>query len=353
MPDYSPARREGYSELLGDLVTRIRAAQQRAAVSVNREVVLLYWGIGREILTRQEREGWGAQVVMRLAIDLRRAFPGTRGFSARNLKYMQALAEDWPDETIVQQLLHNLPWFHLCVLHDKVKDPTEREWYVRACVQHGWSRSRLIAQIEGGLYQRAGTAITNFRATLPATESDLAQQTLKDPYNFDFLTLAEPAKEKAIERGLMDHIRDFLLELGRGFAFVGAQVPLEVGGEEFRVDLLFYHLHLRRYVVIELKAGDFTPEDVGKLNFYISGVDDALRHPDDNQTIGLLLCRGRNRVIAEYALRGMTQPLGVSAYELTAAMPEELAGELPSVAQLEEELQARNAEASTSPWPST
>ena len=333
-----PAKPEGYPELLGELIARVREAQQRAAVSVNREVVTLYWSIGRDILARQEAQGWGAKVIDRLAQDLRKAFPGVKGFSTRNLKYMRALAQAWPDEAIVQQLLHKLPWFHLCTLCDKVKDPAEREWYARACLEHGWSRNVLLMQIETGLHRREGSAVTNFGRTLPPPSSDLAQQTIKDPYNFDFLTLAEPAREQAIERGLIDHIRDFLLELGRGFAFVGNQVPLEVGGEDFRIDLLFYHLHLRCYVVIELKAGAFKPEYAGKLNFYLSAVDDQLRHEQDGQTIGLLLCRDRNRVVAEYALRGLTQPVGVSEYELTEALPEQLASELPTVEQLEAEL---------------
>ena len=333
-----PAKPQGYGELLGELVTRIREAQQRAAVSVNRETVLLYWGIGNEILARQRERGWGAKVIDRLAADLRRAFPGVKGFSARNLKYMRALAEDWPDEAIVQQLLHKLPWFHLCVIHDKVKEPAEREWYVRACIDNGWSRNVLAMQIDTDLYRREGAAVTNFERTLPATDSDLALQTLKDPYNFDFLTLAEPARERAIERGLVEHIRDFLLELGRGFAFVGSQVPIEVGGEEFRLDLLFFHLQLRRYVVIELKGGGFAPEHAGKLNFYLSAVDDLMRHPEDGATIGLLLCRDKNRVVAEYALRGLTQPVGVSEYELTASLPAELADGLPTVDELEAEL---------------
>ena len=334
-----PGGQTNYDELLGEFATRIRQAQHRAALAVNRELVSLYWGIGREILVRQEQQGWGAKVVTRLADDLRRMFPGVRGFSERNLKYMRAAAAAWPDEVIVQQLLHKLPWFHVCMLIDRVRDPAERSWYARACVEHGWSRSVLAMQIVTKLIEREGRAVTNFARSLPAPDSDLAEQTLKDPYNFDFLTIAADAHERAIEHALVDHIRDFLVELGRGFAFVGSQFPIEVCGEEFRIDLLFYHLQLRCYVVIELKAGAFRPEFAGKLNFYLSAVDDVLRHEDDKQTIGILLCRQRNRVVAEYALRGLTQPLGVSEYELTHSVPMQLEDQLPSIEALEAELE--------------
>ena len=333
-----PATPQGYDELLGALKERVRQAQLEAATAVNRSLVTLYWSIGRDILARQAVQGWGAKVIDRLAADLRKAFPDVRGFSARNLKYMRALAEAWPSEAFVQQLLHKLPWFHLCLVLDKLKDRTEREWYLRASVEHGWSRNVLSMQIETGLYRREGKAVTNFERSLPPLQSDLAQQALKDPYKFDFLTISGDVEERRIERGLVEHIRDFLLELGRGFAFVGSQVPLQVGGDDFRIDLLFYHTHLHCFVVIELKAGGFKPEHAGKLNFYLSAVDDLLRTPGDNATIGILLCRGKNRLVAEYALRGHTQPMGVSEYELTEALPEELKAELPSVEDLEAEL---------------
>ena len=333
-----PDQPTGYSDLLHELVARIHAAQQRAATSVNREVVLLYWGIGKEILARQEAQGWGAKVIDQLAADLRKIFPGVSGFSVRNLKYMRALAQTWPDEKFVQQLLHKLPWFHLCTIHDKVKEPAEREWYIRACIEHGWSRNVLSMQVETGLYHRQGAATSNFERTLPSPQSDLAQETLKDPYNFDFLTLGQDAHERAIERGLVEHIRDFMLELGQGFAFVGNQYPIEVDGEDFQIDLLFYHLKLRCYVVIELKAGAFKPEYAGKLNFYLSAVDDLLRHPDDHPSIGIILCRGKKRTMVEYALRNLTKPLGVSEYQLTEALPDTLRGTLPTVEDFEAEL---------------
>jgi predicted nuclease of restriction endonuclease-like (RecB) superfamily len=335
-----PAQKpEGYDDLLAELLVAVRDARVRAAVVVNRELVGLYWRIGRAILTRQARAGWGAKVIDRLAGDLAKAFPEMRGFSPRNLKYMGAFAESWPDEAIVQQLLHKLPWFHLCTLLDKVKNAEQRLWYVKKAVDSGWSRNVLVLHIERGLFEAQGKATTNFQATLPAPQSDLARETLKDPYKLDFLGIAEDAEERAIERGLVRHIRDFLLELGQGFAFVGNQVRLEIGGDEFVLDLLFYHLKMRCYVVIELKAGPFKAEYAGKLNFYLSAVDDLLRHPDDRPSIGIVLCKDRNDVVAEYALRGTSQPMAVSTFELTKAIPKELRGQLPSIEELEAELE--------------
>ena len=231
---------KSYQDLLTRLKNQIRTAQVRAAVAVNQELVLLYWGIGNEILKRQKEEGWGTQVIERLARDLRSEFPDMQGFSLRNLKYMRAFAEAWPDEPIVQQPAAQLPWFHNCILLDKVKHPTERLWYIGQAIQNAWSRNVLVMQIESGLYRRQGKAVTNFHATLPKPQSDLAQQLIKDPYNFDFLTLAAAAQERDLDRGLLEHLRQFLIELGTGFAFVGSQVPLEVGGEDFKIDLLFY-----------------------------------------------------------------------------------------------------------------
>jgi len=228
---------------------------------------LLYWGIGRDILARQKEQGWGAKIIDRLAADLRQEFPEVTGFSPRNLKYMRALAEAWPDEPIVQQLAAQIPWFHNCTILDKVKNPTEREWYIRQTIQNGWSRNVLIHQIESGLYRRQGKALTNFTRTLPAHQSDLAQQIVKDPYNFDFLTLGPEAHERQVEIALIEHVRQFLVELGMGFAFVGSQYPLEVGGQEFRLDLLFYHLRLRAFVVIEIKVTDFQPVRTSRQNW--------------------------------------------------------------------------------------
>lgn len=328
----------GYAELFGQLKQRIREAQIRAALSVNRELVLLYWQIGRDILQRQEQEGWGAKVIDRLARDLKHEFPEMKGFSPRNLKYMRAFAAAYPDESIVQTTPAQITWYHSTTLLDKVKDADEREWYARAVVLHGWSRDVMVHQIDTDLYHRQGQAVTNFDRTLPTPDSDLARQILKDPYNFDFLTLDAEARERDLEHGLLQHLRDFLLELGVGFAFVGSQYHLEVGGEDFYLDLLFYHLRLRRYVVIDLKIGEFKPEYAGKINFYLAATDDLLRHGDDQPSIGIILCRTRNRTIAEYALRDLHAPLGVATYRLTEALPEDLQGSLPTIAELESTL---------------
>jgi predicted nuclease of restriction endonuclease-like (RecB) superfamily len=338
-PNLKTVLPKGYDSFLSELKDRIRHAQLRAALSVNRELVLLYWSIGRDILVRQEEQGWGAKVIDRLAADLRKAFPEMNGFSPRNLKYMRAFAEAWPDEAIVQQLVAQIPWGHIVRILDYVKAPPEREWYIRQTIENGWSRNVLVHQIESGLYRRQGKALTNFTRTLPAPQSELAQQLVKDPYNFDFLTLSREAQERELERGLLDHIRDFLLELGVGFAFVGNQYPLEVGGEEFRIDLLFYHLKLRAYVVLDLKMGGFKPEFSGKMNFYLSAVDDLLRHPSDEPSIGIILCKSKNKIVAEYALRDLRKPMGVSEYRLTESLPKQLKGSLPSIKQLEAELQ--------------
>lgn len=330
----------GYDELLRDLKERIRQAQVRAALAVNRELALLYWQIGRDILARQRQQGWGAKVIDRLSADLRKAFPEMKGFSPRNLKYMRAFAEAWPDEQFVQQIAAQIPWFHQCVILDKLKDPVEREWYIHKTIEHGWSRDVLALQIETSLFHRQGKAVTNFAHTLPPPQSDLAGQLLKDPYNFDFLTLGDEAHERDLERELVKHIREFLLELGVGFAFVGSQYHLEVGGEDFFLDLLFFHLRLRCFIVVDLKMKAFKPDDAGQMNFYLSAVDDLLRQPDDQPSIGLILCKTKNRIVAEYALRGLSKPIGVSEFELTTALPEELKGSLPTIEELEAELSA-------------
>jgi predicted nuclease of restriction endonuclease-like (RecB) superfamily len=333
-----PVPFSNYEGFLKDLKERIRSAQLRAALAVNRELVLLYWSIGRDIVERQKREGWGTKVIDRLAEDLSRAFPEIRGFSARNLKYMRAFAEAWQDEDFVQQVAAQLPWFHNCVLLDKLKSNEERAWYSQLTIQNGWSRNVLVHQIESDLFHRQGRAITNFERTLPAPQSELAQQLVKDPYNFDFLSLGPQARERDIERGLIEHLQKFLLELGVGFSFVGTQYPLEVAGEDFRLDLLFYHLRLRCFIVIDLKIDDFKPEYAGKMNFYLSAVDDLLKHPDDHPSIGIILCKTKNSVIVEYTLRDTSKPLGVAEYRITAALPEKLRGSLPSIEDLEEEL---------------
>ena len=329
---------EGYAEWLADLKSRIHTAQQRATLAVNRELVLLYWQIGQDILARQSAQGWGAKVIERLAQDLRAAFPDMKGFSRSNLMYMRAFAAAWPDEQIVQQAVGQLPWGHNLVLLSQLKDPAQRLAYAESAIQHGWSRNVLNIHIETRLLERSGTAVTNFSATLPAPQSDLARESLKDPYRFDFLGLSREAGERAIENALVKHVTEFLLELGAGFAFVGRQVLLDVGGDEFFIDLLFYHLKLRCYVVIELKGGKFKPEHLGQLSFYLTAVDEQVKHPQDNPTIGLLLCKSKNKVVAEYALRQNNQPLGVAEYKLIESLPPELATDLPSIEQIEQEL---------------
>ncbi len=329
---------DSYPVFLQELKQRIRESQLQASISVNRELVLLYWRIGRDILVRQKRENWGAKVIDRLAADLKKAFPEMKGFSPRNLKYMRAFAEAWPEEEFVQQAVAQIPWGHNVRILDYIKERRDREWYVRATLEHGWSRDVLVHQIERGLHERAGAAVTNFERTLPPPQSDLAQQITRDPYTFDFLMLAENAHERELEQGLLAHLRDFLLELGIGFAFVASQHRLDVGGNDFFIDLLFYHLKLRCFVIIDLKAKAFEPEFVGKMNFYLAAVDDLLRHPDDRPSIGLIICKTKDQIVAEYALRNTKTPIGISEYKLSESLPADLKGSLPTIEELEDEL---------------
>lgn len=292
------------------------------------------------ILERQERAGWGAKVIDRLAADLREAFPDMKGFSPRNLRYMRAFAAAWPGHAIVQRVVAQLPWRQNLALLERLGDPDARLWYAKETLRHGWSQPILCMQIEARAHARQGMAITNFAETLPSGDSDLAVQVFKDPYLFDFLGTADPRREREIEQALVGHIQSFLLELGTGFAFVGRQVPLEVGDQDFQIDLLFYHLKLRCYVVVELKAVPFDPAFVGQLNLYLSAADDLLRHPDDEPTIGLLLCRSKNKVVVEYALRHLKRPIGVAGWEtnLVEKLPKAFAGSLPTVEEIEAEL---------------
>jgi predicted nuclease of restriction endonuclease-like (RecB) superfamily len=324
-----------YPKLLEEIKARVHASRIRASVSVNRELILLYWEIGRLILQRQEAEGWGAKVIDRLAVDLGREFPDMKGFSSRNLKYMRAFAEAYPARAFVQEVLAQITWYHNITLLEKVKDQVQREWYIRATIEHGWSRAVLVHQIESDVYGRQGAALTNFQATLPAPQSDLAQQIIKDPYNFEFLGLGQEISERQLEKALIERLKDFLIELGKGFAFVGQQYHPDVGGEDYYIDLLFYHLHLRCYVVIDLKVVPFKPEFAGKMNFYLSAVDDRMRHPADQPSIGLILCKERNRLVVEYALRDTTKPMGVATYRI---LPRKLKGELPTARQIEKGL---------------
>ncbi len=326
-----------YETFLQSLKSRIANAQIKAALAVNSELVLLYWRIGQDILERQKLQGWGAKVVDQLSKDLISAFPDMKGFSPRNLKYMRAVAENFPDVQFVQEALAQIAWYHIITLLDKVKNHEEREFYIYKTIENGWSRNVLVWQIESKLFERQGKAVTNFGLTLPKPQSDLANQLLKNPYNFDFLTLHDKAVERDLEKALVAEIQKFLLELGVGFAFVGRQYHLEVGEQDFYIDLLFYHLKLRCFVVIDLKTGEFKPEFAGKMNFYLSAVDDLLKHENDEPTIGLILCKTKNKFIAEYTLRKMQNPIGVAEMQILQALPENLKGSLPTIEELEKE----------------
>ncbi len=354
----------GYASLLTNIKTRVRAAQLRAAVTVNRELIRLYWDIGKVIVTAQQTKGYGKQVVERLAGDLHREFPGMAGLSSLNLWRMRAFYTAYRNRSVIlsqavtesprQKLsqavtesvdqppepLASLPWGHNLVLLHKLESDADRLWYAHKVIEHGWSRTVLTHHIETQLHKREGKAVTNFKQTLPPPQSDLAEQTLKDPYNFDFLTLGSDAHERDLEQGLLDHIQKFLLELGVGFAFVGRQYHLEVSGQDYYLDLLFYHLRLRCYVVIDLKMKSFEPEFAGKMNFYLSAVDDQLRHADDLPSIGLLLCKERDHLTVEYALRDLKKPIGVAQWQtkLVESLPNNLKGSLPTVAEIEAEL---------------
>ena len=333
----------GYFEFLIDLKNRVRSAQLKAAITVNSEMIQLYWDIGRAIAERQETAKWGSKVIDQIGEDLQREFPGMSGFSRENIYRMRAFFLTYsPPVGIVSQAVTQLksstpplqmlqiPWGHNQELIFKVKDPDARLWYAKATKEHGWSRAVLVHQIETDLYGRKGKAVSNFQKVLPATTSDLARETLKDPFTFEFLTLAEDHAESELENGLLTHIRKFLLELGVGFSFVGSQYHLDVGGEDFYLDLLFYHLKLRCYVIFDLKAKAFTPEAIGKMNFYCSVADDLLRHETDHKTIGIILCKSKSNLVAEYSLRDIEKPLAIATYvtklleSIPAAMKKEL-----------------------------
>lgn len=327
-----------YAPWLVSLKSRIATSQQRAVLAVNQELVRLYHHIDTEILERQTRQGWGAKVIERLASDLREAFPEMKGFSSSNLKYMRFFAQQCPGGLIGQQAADQLPWFHLVMLLTKVSAADQREWYATQAVAHGWSRLTLDTHIKNKLHLRQAAAVTNFQHQLPAPHAQLAVEALKDPYLFDFLGLGDEAHERDIENALIRHITRFLLELGAGFAFVGRQFRLEVSGDEFFIDLLFYHTCLKCYVVFALKSVDFKPEHAGQLNFYLSAVHAQIKASDDKPTIGLLLCKKKNRMVAEYALSGINKPIGVAEYQLVRALPEPLDTSLPTIEEIEAEL---------------
>jgi len=329
----------GYAEALLKLKKVIQQTRLRTVFAANTAMLRLYWEVGRTILDRQARQGWGAKVIDRLSHDLREAFPDMSGLSPRNLKYMRAFAAAWPDREIMQAPLAQLTWYQHLALLEKLDEPAPRIWYAQRAITHGWSRDVLAHHISVRLHTRQGKLVSNFAATLPPTTSDMAAQAFKDPYLFDFLGTADPRREREVEQALIEHIERFLIELGAGFAFVGRQLPLEVGNQDFKLDLLFYHLKLRCFVVVELKAVDFDPAFVGQLNLYLSAVDDLMKHEDDQPTIGLLLCKNKNKLVVEYALRHLTRPVGVAAWEteLVEKLPKELEGSLPTIEQIEAE----------------
>lgn len=327
-----------YQLLLDELKQRVHASRYKAALSVNTELILLYHHIGKQILESQSQQGWGAKVIDQLSKDLRSEFPEMKGFSTRNLKYMRKFAEEYPDTEFVQQVAAQLPWFHIATIMDRVGEKEGQVFYMKNAAQYGWSRSIMVTQIETNLHKRQGQAVTNFKEKLPSPQSDLAHYTLKDPYIFDFLSLGKEAHEREVEKGLITHVEKFLLELGEGFAFVGRQYHIEVGNQDFYIDLLFYHLKLRCFVVIELKDKDFKPEYAGKMNFYLSAIDDLVKHETDQPSIGLILCKSRNNVLAEYALRDIDKPIGLAEYRITESLPENLKTALPSIEELEAEL---------------
>ncbi len=327
-----------YLATIEQVKQEIKAAQYKAAVHVNTELIMLYHSIGCVI---NAHKSWGNKFIENLAQDIKLEFPKTTGYSVRNLKYMAKFAATYPDSEFVQQVVAQIPWGHNVVLLDKVSDADERNWYIEACRKNGWSRNVLVHQIESGLYQRQALAekISNFENRLPSPQSELAVQTMKDPYIFDFIPFKGDMVERDIERALVQDVTKLLLELGTGFAFLGNQYHLNVGGDDFYIDLLFYNLNLRCYVVIELKTGEFKPEYAGQLNFYLSAVDGILKKEADNPSIGLLLCKSKNDLVAEYSLKDMSKPIGVSEYKITSTLPEELEQQLPSVEDLQKRIQ--------------
>ncbi|MCO7137320.1 PDDEXK nuclease domain-containing protein [[Clostridium] leptum] len=327
-----------YIATIEQVKQEIKAAQYKAAVHVNTELIMLYHSIGCVI---NSHKSWGNKFIENLAQDIKLEFPQSKGYSVRNLKYMAKFAATYPDAEFVQQVVAQIPWGHNLVLLDKVADTEERNWYIEACRKNGWSRNVLVHQIESGLYQRQALAekVSNFEHRLPSPQSELAVQTMKDPYVFDFIPFQENMVERDIERALVQDVTKLLLELGTGFAFLGNQYHLNVGGDDFYLDLLFYNLNLRCYVVIELKTGEFKPEYAGQLNFYLSAVDGILKKDADNPSIGLLLCKSKNDLVAEYSLKDMSKPIGVSEYKITSTLPEELEQQLPSIEDLQKRIQ--------------
>ena len=327
-----------YSKLLSGLKERVASSRHRASLSINKELICLYHFIGSQILEAQSQKGWGSKIIDQLSKDLRSEFPEMKGFSTQNLKYMRKFAEEYDDQAISQQAVDQMPWGHIVTLIYGISSKIERDFYIKETIANGWSRNILSMQIEADLFKRQGNAVTNFQDKLPLPHSDLAHNTLNNPYLFDFLSLGKNAHEREVEKALVTHIEKFLLELGEGFAFLGRQYHIQVEDQDFYIDLLFYHIKLRCFVVIELKSGKFKPEYVGKMNFYLSAVDDLLRQPGDNPSIGLILSHSKVGVVAEYALRDMTKPIGLAEYKLTENLPDNLKTALPTIEELETEL---------------
>ena len=330
---------DDYKAFIRDIKQRIQTAQIKAAVTVNQELLRLYWDMAERMVAKQEQTQWGDGFIKQMSIDLHEEFPGMKGFSERNLKYIRQWYQFFrKSDPIGQQLVAQIPWGHNIAILSKCKNAVEAVFYIQKTIQNNWSRAVLIHHIESGLFSREGKAITNFQTTLPAPHSDLARQTMKDPYNFDFLTLRERHDEKELESALIEHVTKFLLELGAGFSFIGRQYRLEVAGDEYFVDLLFYHVKLHCYIVIELKAVKFKPEFAGKLNFYVSAVDGILKTEIDNPTIGIIICKAKNNTVVEYALKDIHKPIGVSEYIITKNLPDDLKSSLPSIEEIEAEL---------------
>ncbi|TWI61754.1 putative nuclease of restriction endonuclease-like (RecB) superfamily [Desulfobotulus alkaliphilus] len=368
----SPANHAGYTSWLREIKEKIRSVQVKAALAASRELILFYWELGEDISQKLSETHWGSKIIDQLSKDLRSEFPDIQGFSRTNIYYIKkfyeyfitfseqeqiipppggqmdsVLTHQYGSQSyppIIPQIGGQLPWSHIKILLDKVSDHQETLFYIRETIENGWSRDVLALQIKSSLYQRQGKSVSNFQQTLPTPKSDLAQQTIKDPYIFDFLSMTKPYNERDIENQLVGHITKFLLELGKGFAFIGRQYHLEVGESDYYLDLLFYHIKLKCYVVIELKNTKFIPEYAGKLNFYLSAVDSLLKAEDDKPTIGMLLCRDKNKIETEFALRDMNKPMGVSEFTLTEILPDELKGSLPTVEEIEEDMKQLRTE---------
>ena len=329
---------DDYLLFFAEIKQQIQQAQIKAMVAVNRQLLQLYWNMGNMIVERQKKFGWGRSVIKQLSEDLKREFPTARGYSERNLGYMKRFAGEYPDFEILQVPLAKITWYHNITLLEKVLDQDTRLWYAQKTLEHGWSRDVLVVQIETKLHLRQGKSVNNFEHILPKLQSDLAQQTLKDPYIFDFLNLTGDVLEKELEDALVKHITNFLLELGVGFAYIGRQYQIFVDDDEYKIDLLFYHLKLRSYVAIDLKTRQFKPEDVGKMNFYVNAIDDVLKTDLDNPTIGIILCKDKDSVKAEYTLKGINTPIGISEFKLNDALPDDFKSSLPTIEDLENRL---------------